>query len=610
MIDDDLHRKVACRILRIGRHFRIALCGAGVSLCGLSADPLRKADLWSVQPLPSEVEVPAVADDDWVKNPIDHFILSRLLENGLHPAREKVNRHTIIRRLSFGLTGLPPSVAEIEEFVNDGAKDAYGKLVGRLLGSPHYGERWGRHWLDVVRFGESDGVLTVNEDKVRGNAWKFRDAVIRAFNEDLPFDKFVHYHLAGPASYEPDGKRYAELRQFMHLGTRLQNNSDPNDKQFHRLDDMVATTGAAFLGITFGCARCHDHPVDPMTTEEYYQFTAFYFDQFREAPKASAKKIELVIKEPRVLLKGSWRSPGKVVNPGFLQVLMRKDAGHWLAGSQSKLEGLAQWLTDHENGAGQLLSRVIVNRLWHHHFGQGLVKSPNDFGNLGTAPSHPHLLDYLARSLIEGNWQLKPLHRMIVTSATYRQASSEKTAFMEKDAENSLLWHRRPRRLEAEAIRDQLLMAAGVLRREMFGPSISIGNYKTEVRDEPKSWRRSIYLQAHRSAKHPTLSLFDPPDTKRSVGARTTGADPVGALFALNAPLGWNLAERLSKRIKGEVGSDRDEQIELAYLLLLSRLPDEEERKLGKEILAGRKERSLVDYCHLLLGLNEFIYVN
>ena len=279
-----------------------------MSLCGLSAAPLRESDLWSVQALPEEVSVPVVAGDDWAENPVDHFVLSKLLEAGLHPSRMKADRYALIRRLSLGLTGLPPSVQEVRHFVDDQSEEACMNLVDRLLESPHYGERWGRHWLDVVRFGESDGVLTVNEDKVRGNAWKFRDAVIRAFNEDLPFDKFVHYHLATPPSDEPGRERYAELRQFMHLGTRLQNNSDPNDKQFHRLDDMVATTGTAFLGITFGCARCHDHPVDPMSTEEYYQFTAFYFDQFSEAPKASRKKIELVVKEPRVLLKGSWRS--------------------------------------------------------------------------------------------------------------------------------------------------------------------------------------------------------------------------------------------------------------------------------------------------------------
>ncbi|MBL48033.1 MAG: hypothetical protein CMP28_03655 [Roseibacillus sp.] len=596
--------------MRNTRHLLIVFCGAGLPLGSVAAERLRETDLWSVQPLPSPVAVPSVENEVWVKNPIDRFILARLRENKLHPTRASADRNTLLRRLSFGLTGLPPSVGEIERFASDRSKDAYERLVERLLDSPHYGERWARHWLDVVRFGESDGVLTVNEDKVRENAFKFRDAVIRAFNEDLPFDEFVRNHLHGPAGKDSDRGKFEELRQFMHLGTRLQNNSDPNDKQFHRLDDMVSTTGTAFLGMTFGCARCHDHPVDPMSTEEYYQFTAFYFDQFREAPQASRKRIELRIREPRVLLNGSWKSPGKRVAPGFLQILMEKSDGHWRREGRSELEALGAWLTDAEAGAGELLARVIVNRLWHHHFGQGLVRTPNDFGALGEPPSHPDLLDYLARELISNKWRLKAIQRMIVESATYRQASSADSAFVARDAENSLLWHRRPQRLEAEGIRDQLLMAAGVLRPEMFGPSISIGNYKTGVRDEPKSWRRSIYLQAHRSAKHPTLSLFNPADSKRSVGARTTGADPVGALFALNSKLGWDLAGRLAKRVEGEVGSDRRKQAERAYLLTLSRPPDEAELKTAMSFLGGSSERLLTDFCHLLFGLNEFIYIN
>ena len=596
--------------MRNASHLLIFCCGTGLSLCSVSAERLRETDLWSVQPLPSPVAVPRIDNEAWVRNPIDRFVWARLLENKMHPTRKEADRHTLIRRLSFGLTGLPPSVEEIERFVSDTSEDAYDLLVGRLLESPHYGERWGRHWLDVVRFGESDGVLTVNEDKVRGEAFKFRDAVIRAFNDDLPFDDFVRFHLSQPGEEDPGRGRFQELRQFMHLGTRLQNNSDPNDKQFHRLDDMVSTTGTAFLGITFGCARCHDHPVDPMSTEEYYQFTAFYFDQFREAPKASRKRIELRIREPRVLLKGSWKSPGKRVDPGFLQILMEKRDRHWRREGRSELEALGAWLTDSGAGAGELLARVIVNRLWHHHFGQGLVRTPNDFGALGEPPSHPDLLDYLARELIASKWRLKKIQRLIVTSATYRQSSSSEAAFAARDAENILLWHRRPQRLEAEGIRDQLLMAAGVLRTEMYGPSISIGNYKTEVRDEPESWRRSIYLQAHRSAKHPTLSLFNPADSKRSVGARTTGADPVGALFALNSKLGWDLAERLAKRVEDEVGADRRKQIERAYLLTLSRPPDREELKTAMDFLGAGEESLLRDFCHLLFSLNEFIYVN
>ncbi|MED5494257.1 MAG: DUF1549 and DUF1553 domain-containing protein, partial [Verrucomicrobiota bacterium] len=323
----------------------------------------------------------------------------------------------MIRRVTFGLTGLPPTVEEVEAFVADEAPDAYERLVNRLLDKTAYGERWGRHWLDVVRFGESTGHLTVNEDKPRSNAWRFRDTVIRALNEDLPVDQFARLHFA------PDEKR-KELGQYIHLGTRLQNNSDPNDKQFHRLDDMVATTGTAFLGISFGCARCHDHPVDPMSTEEYYQFTATFWDQVKEAPKASRKSISLQVKEPRVLRQGNWRTPRQAVQPGFLGVLSRKEHSHWRDSAKNELAALGAWLTDIEHGAGELLARVIVNRLWHHHFGQGLVKTPNDFGNLGEPPSHPLLLDYLARQLIAGGWRLKPMHRLILKSAVYRQGGS------------------------------------------------------------------------------------------------------------------------------------------------------------------------------------------
>ena len=573
--------------------------------CSLaSAEP----ELWSLGPLVSG-EAPEVKNEDWVKTSVDRFILAKLDTHHLSPQAE-ADRYTLIRRATVGLTGLPPTVEEIEQFVSNKSPEAYEELVTRLLASPHYGERWGRHWLDVVRFGESDGVLTVNEDKVRKDAWRFRDSVIHALNNDLPFDRFVRYQISGPDGAEAKGGDYDALRQFIHLGTRLQNNSDPNDKQFHRLDDMVSTTGTAFLGLTFGCARCHDHPVDPMSTEEYYQFTAFFFDQFKEAPKASAKKIALAITEPRVLIKGSWSTPGKAVDPGFLKVLMKKGGKHWRVESRSELEALGYWMTDENHGAGQLLARVIVNRLWHHHFGRGLVKTSNDFGKLGSLPSHPRLLDHLARQFIAGGWKLKPIHRLIMSSAVYRQSGTTDTAPLQIDAENALLWHRRPQRLESEAIRDHLLSVAGVLGNEMYGPSISIGDFKKEVQDDPRSWRRSIYLQVHRSAKHPTLSLFDPPDTERSVGARSTGAAPEGALFALNAPLGWTLAEKFAERVKREVGEDSAKRVHRAYLLLLSRPPFPEERAIGLEFLAMGGEGTLVEYSHLLLGLNEFIYVN
>jgi hypothetical protein len=556
---------------------------------------------WCFQPL-AKVTIPPEAKDPWASTPIDGFILAKLRKQGLSPQPE-ADRHTLARRTTTGLTGLPPTPGEVETFVSDSSPDAYIKQVNRLLKSPHYGERWGRHWLDVVRFGESTGHLTVDKDKTRVNAWKFRDAVIRALNEDVPFDQFVRLHFV------PDEK-LRELGQFIQLGTRLQDNSNPNDKQFHRLDDMVATTGTAFLGLSFGCARCHDHPVDPMSTEEYYQFTATFWDQVKEAPKASRKPIALEIKEPHVLHEGNWRSPRQAVQPGFLRVLMRRENSRWRGGGKSELAALGDWLTDAEHGAGELLARVIVNRLWHHHFGQGLVKTPNDFGNQGRPPTHPQLLDYLARQLIAGDWRLKPMHRLIVTSAVYRQAGTTDTAPMKIDSENTLLWHWRPNRLEAEAIRDSLLAVAGVLKPEMYGPSISIGHARKTVVDEPKSWRRSIYLQAHRSAKHPTLSLFDPPDYSQSVGARTTGATANGALFALNAPLVWAVAGHLSVRVQAEAGDAQAAQVRRLYMLALSRPPRAEELEIGLKLLGAENPDALRHYCHLVLGLNEMIYVN
>ena len=294
---------------------------------------------------------------------------------------------------------------------------------------------------------------------------------------------------------------------------------------------------------------------------------------------------------------------------GFISVLQRKEDSQWRTG-KTELAALGAWLTDAEHGAGELLARVIVNRLWHHHFGQGLVRTPNDFGNLGTRPTHPQLLDYLARRLIEGGWRLKPMHRLMVTSAVYRQAGTADTAPLKVDAENTLLWHWRPNRLEAEAIRDSLLAAAGVLNSDLYGPSISIGHARQQVRDEPKSWRRSIYLQAHRSAKHPTLSLFDPPDYSQSVGARTTGATPNGALFALNAPLVWDLAGHLAKRVQSEAGEEPAAQVKRLYRLTLSRPPRAEELKIGLQLLGAETPEALRHYCHLILGLNEMIYVN
>ena len=561
---------------------------------------------WSLLPI-KKVQVPDTMKDPWVKNPIDAFILKKLRKKGMEP-QPSASSSTLMRRLHAGLTGILPSINEITQFTGNQSDEKYGILVDELLESPHYGERWARHWLDVARYGESDGILTVNEDKVRVNAWKYRDSVISAFNKDLPFDQFVRYQLSPTGNEIPDN--YKELKQFVQLGTKLQNNANPNDKQFHHLNDIVSTTGSAFLGLSFGCARCHDHPVDPMTTEEYYQFTAIFFEQFKVQPKASSKTIPLRVTTPTVLKNGDWKSLGKKVTPGFLNVLMKKPNNYWLDLEDHKMLSLGNWLTDSEHGAGNLLARVIINRLWHYHFGQGIVKTPNDFGIIGSTPSHPNLLDWLAGELIKREWKLKPIQKLIVSSATYRQKNSFSTEYLKIDSDNTLLWHRKPHRLEAEAIRDRMLDVAGVLNKQMYGPSIPIGNYKKTFDDSPKTWRRSIYLQAHRAVEHPTLSLFNSPNTEVSVGARSTSTGEESTLFALNSKLSWELADHFAKRIDGYSAKNSDQIINNAYMLALSRPPSQEETAIGLDLLGNGEFDNLVKFCHVLLGINEFIYIH
>ena len=566
----------------------------------------KNTDHWSLLPI-KKVQVPDTMKDPWVKNPIDAFILKKLRKKGMEP-QPSASSSTLMRRLHAGLTGILPSINEITQFTGNQSDEKYGILVDKLLKSPHYGERWARHWLDVARYGESDGILTVNEDKVRVNAWKYRDSVISAFNKDLPFDQFVRYQLSPTGNEIPDN--YKELKQFVKLGTKLQNNANPNDKQFHHLNDIVSTTGSAFLGLSFGCARCHDHPVDPMTTEEYYQFTTIFFEQFKVQPKASSKTIPLRVTTPTVLKNGDWKSLGKKVTPGFLNVLMKKPSNYWLDLEDHKMLSLGNWLTDSEHGAGNLLARVIINRLWHYHFGQGIVKTPNDFGIIGSTPSHPNLLDWLAGELIKREWRLKPIQKLIVSSATYRQTNSFSTEYLKIDSDNTLLWHRKPHRLEAEAIRDRMLDVAGVLNKQMYGPSIPIGNYKKTFDDSPKTWRRSIYLQAHRAVEHPTLSLFNSPNTEVSVGARSTSTGEESTLFALNSKLSWELADHFAKRIDGYSAKNSDQIINNAYMLALSRPPSQEETAIGLDLLGNGEFDNLVKFCHVLLGINEFIYIH
>ncbi|MDE2665559.1 MAG: PSD1 and planctomycete cytochrome C domain-containing protein [Acidobacteriota bacterium] len=593
---------------------------------------------WAFRPLrpvdPPQVSAATPEESAWTDSPIDRFVLAKLHEKQFRPARE-ADRARLIRRAYFDLIGLPPAPDEVEAFVRDSSAEPFRQLVDRLLASPHYGERWGRHWLDVARFGESLGAHE-GDNAVREDAYRYRDAVIRAFNDDLPYNDFVRYQVAGAPSGSPAGRR--DLGRFVQIGTNLSRNDNPNDRKFHRLDDMVSTTGQAFLALTVGCARCHDHKVDPITAEEYYQLTAVFFDEVEVKPNAGGKHVALELPTPHLLAGGSWASPIKPVKPGFLRVLMRdgRSAKDWRPrpeaadGPEPQLEGsklrmLANWLTDVEQGAGALLARVIVNRLWQHHFGRGIVSTPNDFGRLGTEPTHPALLDWLASKLIQEGWRFKPIHRLMMNSAVYRQAAGTELAQARHDAYNEYLWHRRPLRMEAEVIRDHLLSVSGALRTNMYGPSTSIGSREEPFKDTPDTWRRSVYLMSPRFILHPVLKIFDLPDNTQSVGLRDVGTTPISTAFMLNAPFVWEQAKRFAQRVRDRVGGDPGRQIESAYRMALSRPPTVEEREIGLSFLGRRRADSLeagkepgsldaqsplVEYCHAVMSLNEFIYVH
>ncbi len=573
---------------------------------------------WSFRPL-TDTQPPDVDRAVRARSPIDRFILAKLSEKGLTPAGA-ADRRTLIRRAYFDLIGLPPTPEEVSRFVDDASTTAWVDLIDRLLDNEHYGERWGRHWLDVARFGESEGASASN-NRVRSNAYRYRDAVIQAFNDDMPFDEFVAAQVAGRAAPGRSDSA-SDLGQFPHLGTSLEDSDNPNDKMFHKLDDMVSATGSAFLGLTIGCARCHDHKIDPIPSEDYYRLTAVFFDLARIKPQAGKRPVALEFSEPHLLAGGSWKRPVRKVSPGFVTVLLRAgrrsedwltivDAGESRSGALNPREALAVWLTDVERGAGHLVARVIVNRVWQHHFGRGIVKTPNDFGHLGAEPSHPRLLDWLASELIQNDWRLKPIHRLIMNSATYRQASSDR--WIETDADNQWAWHYRTRRLEAETIRDNILSVSGAFNPKMYGPSVNVGSKSTAQADKS---RRSIYMLSPRFGAHPTLRVFDSVDNFQSIGQRTVSTTPSSALFMLNAAFVWQQAELMAQRIETEAGSDAGGQVDRIYEIAFARLPTAEERTLGIEFLQtasaaddAQAKPVLVQYCQAIMGLNEFVYV-
>lgn len=862
---------------------------------------------WSFRPL-AAASPPNVKNAAWARTPIDRFILAKLEENNLTP-NPVIGRERLIRRAAFDLHGLPPTPAEVEAFAKDTAPDAYEKLLDRLLQSERVGERWARHWLDTVRFAESGGY---EFDGDRLAAFHYRDFVIKAFNQDMPFDQFVRWQIAGDHLVPGDLQAIAATG-FLVAGSYPGQTTSKTLAliRYDHLDDMLSTMGTSMLGLSLGCARCHEHKYDPIPQEDYYRLLANLartdsanvkvnidpetfrvaksaFDQahaplikaredfeknelpgrmqawwnahkeqrtttwlyldaidakgknpLQKQPDASVlatgkpeknetytiiahtmqKKIKALriealadkslpkmgpgrgpdgnfvlsevslqaaplaptpgqnpapvklrgakasvepekftlaatldddkktgwsigaqvgkdhaavfeidgdlgfdggtvltltlkfeadnfaIGKPRVaittappptvldgtadhqhaaellaalgakpkeftqeqraslvrwmrrvdpqingvyraveqhakqepkanlidvfaaqsgrggdvhfLIRGEVEKKREVAKTGFAQVLINHQDGdeRWLGKFEPKpvvepRVGLAKWITDAEHGAGNLLARVIVNRLWQHHFGRGLVATPNDFGAQGDAPTHPELLDYLAQELIKGGWRLKPIHKLIMTSAVYMQSSATDAARIKADPANRLWWRQPTRRLEAEAIRDAVLAVAGTLDFTMYGRGTLDGN----------SSRRSVYLTVKRSQMVPLLQMFDVPEALQSIGERSVTTVPTQSLAFMNSPFVRTAAQKFALRLKPAAEKSTSQAIEQAYLIALSRRPTDAEgqrmhgfiehqaESYGKAPQA--REQALVDFCQVLLCLNEFIYVD
>jgi hypothetical protein len=616
----------------------------------------------------------------WVKTPVDAFILQQLRKEGLRPSAE-ADRTTLIRRVYYDLTGLPPTPAEIAAFVSDRAPDAYGKLVDRLLDSPRYGERWAQHWLDVIRFGESEGF---EYDTHLKDAWRFRDYVVRSVQNDKPFDRFVVEQIAGDELKSQDDEMLVAAG-FNRLGPVRRNagNQEVASSRNEVLTEMTNIVGAGFLGVTLGCARCHDHKFDPIRQSDYYRIQAYFSSVYgadvpRATPaevnawKAKTEPVEAEIKQIKAEMQKLRGMPGAADQreqlqkkldavqermpeplPSIHSVAVKPDAKspiHLLARGDYQNKGdrvgmrplgvllpdgtpevpdtaeqprlsLARWITDPAN---PLTARVAVNRIWHYHFGRGIVGTPNDFGRMGERPTNPELLDFLANEFVTSGWSFKHMHRLILNSSAYRQTSALpetpalRAAALEKDPDNKLLWRANRKRLEAEAIRDSILAVSGRLNVKQGGPSILVpveeelvnALYKPSqwavTKDPSEHLRRSIYLINKRNLRLPFFEVFDQPDSLVSCPRRESSTHAPQALELLNGTLTNAEAEHLAARLQKEAGSDPKQQVTLAYKLATGRVPNAKQLTRSVEFL---KTRPLKDFALAMFNLNAFLYV-
>ncbi len=628
---------------------------------------------WAFQP--RKDVAPPVFDDAaakaWIRTPVDAFVLAGLRKAELAPAPE-ADRATLIRRVTFNLHGLPPTPEEIAAFVADKRPDAYEKLVDRLLDSPRYGEQWARHWLDVVRFAESDGY---EYDTHRPDAFRFRDYVIASFNSDKPYDVFLKEQLAGD-EIDPKNDTLLVASGFNRLGPLRKNagNQDVASSRTEVLTEMANIVGAGMLGMTMGCARCHDHKFDPIRQSDYYRLQGYFAQtqandviiasaeeqakykatmeplenemrklrfSMRKASEEDKGKILTRLEEidgqiplpltamyavkndPKemtpihMLQRGDYRNRGAAVGMRPPGILLPDGAEELPLATEKPRTRLAEWITTAEN---PLTARVMVNRIWGFHFGRPIVTTPNDFGKMGTRPSHPELLDWLGNEYVRQGWKMKPMHRMILLSAAYRQASvspSEK-AFAAKDPDNKWLWKANRRRLEAEEIRDTMLAVSGRLNAKLGGPSVMVQidpelikdlkrpQYWVTTRDRTEHDRRTIYMIYKRNLILPFMQVFDSPDTLLSCARRDQSTHAPQALELLNGTVSNDLAIAFAKRLAGAPG----ERVDMAWRLATGRLPNAKERALSLQYLDDPDPSAMTEFALSLFNSNAFLYVN
>ena len=660
---------------------------------------------WSFQP-PQRPLVPHVSAADRISNPIDAFVLQKLEAHKLTLSPE-ADRTTLLRRVHFDLTGLPPTPQEIHEFLSDSDPKAYENLVNRLLESRHYGERWARHWLDVAGYADSEGAQ--NEDRVRPHIYRYRDYVIRSFNADKPYSQFLVEQLAGDelADYEHakiiDDQMYDNLVATGFLRTApdrtFANITNFVPDRLEVIADEMDILGTAVLGLTLKCARCHSHKFDPIPQQDYYRLTAIFKDAydendwlksqgprtlpyvttterqaFEQHEKQITEQLELIkeqlseetdvtrktqleqqIKdiegqrkpEPRIhalwsrgepsptyiLKRGNYLTPGRPVEPGVPAVLSHGQTPFEVrppwenAKPTGRRLAFARWLTQPDH---PLTARVMVNRIWQHHFGTGIVNTPGNFGKAGSRPTHPDLLDWLATEFVRRDWSVKSMHRLIVTSSTYRQSSQVAEESSRLDADGRLLSRAPLKRLEAEALRDTLLFVAGKLNDTPFGPPDQVdlrADGLVTSQSSEKGWRRSIYVLQRRTQIPTLLDNFDYPQMGPNCVQRGESLVAPQALHLMNNKMIYQLAEHFADRVRSEVGDDRAAQVESIYLRAFGRPPTSEESTIAVDALEELTKQwatkttgaapakipaqvALVTWCHAVMNLAEFLYVD